>query len=118
MASEARFLEKGEGREHVQRAMNGYIGATPAPWDVKYYNPVLHCPAALMGGVYVRPGRFRLGGVLVDENGCPRHEDECPVCGALPRDTYRVVRVPNPNVFAEPWKQSFVPCPRCASSRV
>jgi len=119
VASEGRFLEKGEGRHRVQRAMNGYIGSTPAPWDVKYYNPVLHCPAALMGATYVRPGRFRLGSLLVDENGSPRNEqEECGVCGALPKDTYRRVRIENPDPFAEPWKQKFAPCPRCAGNRV
>lgn len=108
-------LVKGEGKYHVETPADaGFIGPWPQPWE-QGYNPKVHAPAALMGGTWLGPNRYRLNGVLVDHNGCCRDEEnECPVCGALPGDTYRVVRIENSNPFAQPWKQRFAPCPRCA----
>ena len=115
LSDDRRRLVRGEGREHQERpAYSGFVGATPPPWDVRNYNPRLHCPAALMGAQYVGPNRFRMGSVLVDSNGSARIEaEECPVCGCMPHDTWRQVRIENPNPYAEPWKQRFAPCPRC-----
>lgn len=110
------WLVKGEGKHRMEISPSafGYIGATPPPWDVRNYNPRLHAPAALMGATWVGPNRFRMGALLVDGNASVRDEQiECPVCGAMPGDTYRRVRIENTNPFDQPWKQRFAPCPRC-----
>ena len=116
LSDDHRNLTKGEGKYRQETPADaGFIGPWPMPWDVKHYNPRLHTPAALMGATWVGPNRYRLGSLLVDANGCARNEqDECPVCGALPGDTYRVVRIEHSNPHAEPWKQRFAPCPRCS----
>jgi hypothetical protein len=111
-------LHKGEGREHQSTPPIGVALPFRPPWDPKY-NPRVDAPAAYkFGATMIGPNRYRLGLWLLDANGALRDEEnECPVCGCLPGQTYRVVRVEHPNPYVardQPWIQAFKPCPRCA----
>lgn len=113
-------LHKGEGREAVSCPANGMLMPFRQPWDPKY-NPRIDAPAAAkFGATFIGPNRYRLGLLLMDANAALRDEEnECPMCGCTPGQTYRVVRVehPNPHVARQqPWVQAFRPCPRCAGN--
>jgi hypothetical protein len=103
-------LQKG----NVSRPANGFEGPSRAPWDADY-NPSRDAPAALLGATMISPRRYRLGAWLLDENGAHRDEEaECPGCGCIAGDVYRMVLTDN--TFSRPrWAQRFYPCPRCVT---
>lgn len=111
-------LHRGEGREAVSRPATGFIGPWRAFWDPQY-NPRVDAPAAIRGATFISPNRYRYGMQLLDANACQRDEEkECPVCGASPGQSYRVLRVEHPNPYVardQPWIQAFSPCPRCST---
>ena len=117
VGEEGNLTKGGIGAERIDRPANGFIGPWRASWDPKY-NPRVDATAAILGATFISPNRYRYGMQLLDANGCQRDEEnECPVCGSTPKDSYRVVRVEHPNPYVaekEPHRQAFAACPRCS----
>jgi hypothetical protein len=101
----------------ITRPAQGFVGPWRAPWDPKY-NPRADAPAAILGATFISPNRYRYGIQMLDANGSQRDEEnECPTCGCLPGDTYRMVRREHRNPFAPAWVQAWDPCPTCSGER-
>ena len=98
----------------ITRPAQGFIGPWRAPWDPQY-NPRVDAPAAIRGATFISPNRYRYGAQLLDANAGQRDEArECPVCGCMPGDTYRMTRRQHLNPFAPAWAGVFEPC-QCRS---
>ena len=103
----------GIGGHDISRPAQGFIGPWRAPWD-PLYNPRTDAPAAIRGATFISPNRYRYGTQLLDANASQRDEQkECPVCGCMPFDTYRIVRREHNNPAAPAWAQAWAPCPEC-----
>jgi len=118
-SSDGMLQRQGAGGRIVSCRAAGFAGRARAPWD-SLYNPRTDAPAALMGATMIGPNRYRLGLWLLDANGAHRDEDkECPGCGCMPGDVYRMVKVEPYWPGSGPRPQAkYAPCPVCVLPRM